>query len=447
MDTVDIVFEKLPNLLGLAIAIYAMIAISRHWRDIRSSIRRWVVLAFTTTLAVFWTAELAVGQTEGWVYEHHLEISATFIAVSIWFAVIAAATGMTYRQYSSVAGFRRWMRNSPANIVTGIGAAASALIVYAWTAGPGPEDATVTSVLLLVLAYILAAVAAVTWMGISATKALSGKNLQARPKARYLAAAWMGIPITEYILHFVLDVRLGYEDYNPYSWIMALLFLVIVRIYSSKEFTTIVVNPEVEDTRRSGFRVYDIPRGVYLLEDDRPRPAFALFSELVTLPLTPEAAIPGAKQGSAADTLEFLIPRGLIVTRTFPETVRSEHDIHVTPIIWLTESPGERRIAPTSVAVLTDTMTRFMEANPNSIVLLDGVEYLVTFNEFKRVLKALDSLNETTWVTKTRLLIAVDPKAFDPKDLALLERDRKVVRGQAGIEVLKTESKATLPEG
>ncbi|MCU0859495.1 MAG: DUF835 domain-containing protein [Thermoplasmata archaeon] len=447
MDTADILFEKLPNILGLVIAIYATLAISRHWRDLRSSVRGWVMLAFTATLVAFWIAELAVGQTEGWVYEHHLEVSATFIAISIWFAIIAAATGMTYRQYGSVAGFGRWMRNSPANLVTAMGAAAAALTLYAWAAGPAPEDDAAVPVLLLALGYILAAVAAVTWMGVGAIRALSDKDLEMRPRARYLAAAWMGIPITEYVLHFVLDVRLGYEDYNPYSWIMVLLFLVIVRTYSSKEFTAIVVDPEVEDTRRSGFRVYDIPRGVYLLEDDRPQPAFALFSELVTLPLTPDAAIPGGKQGSAADTLEFLIPRGLIVTRTFPEAVRNAHDIHVTPIIWLTESPGERRIAPTSVAVLTDTMTRFMEANPNSIVLLDGVEYLVTFNEFKRVLKALDSLNETTWVTKTRLLIAVDPKAFDPKDLALLERDRKVVRGQADIDVLKRESKANLPEG
>lgn len=88
-----------------------------------------------------------------------------------------------------------------------------------------------------------------------------------------------------------------------------------------------------------------------------------------------------------------------------------------------------------------------MEANPNSIVLLEGVEYLVTFNDFKRVLKALDSLNETTWVTKTRLIIAVDPKAFDQRDLALLERDRKVVRGRKDIDTLKKESRASLPEG
>ena len=103
--------------------------------------------------------------------------------------------------------------------------------------------------------------------------------------------------------------------------------------------------------------------------------------------------------------------------------------------------PGERRVAPTSLAVLTDTVIRFMESNPNSIVLLEGVEYLITFNDFRKVLRNLDSLNETTWITKTRLLIAINPKAYDDKELALLERDRKVVRGEEGIEELRKRFK------
>jgi hypothetical protein len=86
-------------------------------------------------------------------------------------------------------------------------------------------------------------------------------------------------------------------------------------------------------------------------------------------------------------------------------------------------------------------MIRFMESNPNRIVLLEGVEYLTTFNDFKRVLKSLDSLTETAWVTRARLIISVDPKAFDSKELATLERDRKVLRGAAAVEELKKESR------
>jgi hypothetical protein len=76
-------------------------------------------------------------------------------------------------------------------------------------------------------------------------------------------------------------------------------------------------------------------------------------------------------------------------------------------------------------------------------VLVEGVEYVITFNDFKKVLKSLDSLNETTWVTKSRLMIFVDPRAFDEKELALLERDRKVVKKSEGVQELKRESRVT----
>jgi len=206
------------------------------------------------------------------------------------------------------------------------------------------------------------------------------------------------------------------------------------------QYMAIIVDAEAETVKRGGFRSFDIPRGVYLIFDEKSDSAFGLFSELVTMPLRPDVKIPG-KEESASATLEFLIPRGLVITREFPDSVRTKHNLQVTPMIWLTESPGEKRIAPTSLAVLTDTIIRFMEATPNSIVLIEGMEYIMTFNEFKKVLRSLDSLNETAWITKARLLIAVNPTAFDEKDLALLERDRRVIKGRAAIEELKMESR------
>jgi hypothetical protein len=37
--------------------------------------------------------------------------------------------------------------------------------------------------------------------------------------------------------------------------------------------------------------------------------------------------------------------------------------------------------------------------------------------------------------------LAVNPKAFDERDLALLERDRKVLKGRGAIDELKKESR------
>jgi hypothetical protein len=255
-----------------------------------------------------------------------------------------------------------------------------------------------------------------------------------------LGAIWILIPTVVFAFDMVLRLKYDVNGNNPHSWIVLILFEGAIGAFKDTRFTAVIVDPEVETVRREGFREYDIPRGVYLIEDDKPDSAFTMFAELVTMPLRPDAKIP-APEESATATLEYLIPRGFMITREYPENLRENYKLQVTPIMWLSESPGELRVAPTSLAVLTDTAVRFMETTPNSIVLVEGVEYLITFNDFKKVLKTLDTLNEIAWINKTRLIIAVNPRAFDDKELAMLERDRKVVKAGPSIELLKRESK------
>jgi hypothetical protein len=318
------------------------------------------------------------------------------------------------------------------------------LITVTWVSDLGTETLLERHLWLTVLVaiYILAMIASDLFLSMKWTRIgrISGITREAKISVVLFTIAWIGTPSVEFVFDIILGAGYNWEHLNPHNWILMLLFAALMRATLTSQLMAIVVDPEVETAKMGGFRSYDIPRGVYLVYDEKGDAALSLFSELVTMPLRPDAEITGREE-SAAATLQFLIPSGLVVTREFPEGIRKRHNLQVTPIIWLTESPGERRIAPTSLAVLTDTIVRFMESNPNSIVIVEGIEYIVTYNDFKKVLRSLDSLNETAWVTKGRLLVAVNPRAFDDRDLALLERDRKVLRGPASIEELKRESR------
>ncbi len=443
-DIVEFAMETLPSLLGLILIVYALLQINREKMYFFEAARSWIMVGFMAALAVLWIFEFARTIGGGTLNRSHLYVDFTFIVSAMWLSTCMVALSTVYRRHNSIEHLSRWLKDHPVNIITAWGAIAIGVLVPVWftdLSGSAPlkENSWVLS---LVFAYMAIS------MAIDVVIALRARSRNILPRLsrevsrdmQLIAIAWIGIPLTEFLLDAVLGVRFGVEDYNPYSWVMVLLFAAIVESISSKGFTGLIVDPEVEDVKRSGFRVFDIPRGVYLVEDEKPKSAFGLFSELVTLPLNPDVEIP-SKEASASETLEFLIPKGLVVTREFPETIRSNFKIEVTPIIWLTEAPGEMRVAPTSLAVLTDTIIRFMENNPNSIVLIEGVEYVVTFNDFRKVLKSLDSLNETAWVTKSRLLISIDSRAFDEKELALLERDRKVIKKLEGIEELKRESR------
>lgn len=449
-EILEFAMQTLPSVLGLILIAYALLQINREKMHFFEAARSWIMIGFMTALTFLWLIEFARTILGGPLNENRAYVDFTFIVVAIWLSTCMVALSTVYRRYNSIEHLSAWLKEHPVNIMTAWGAIAIGVLVPVWFTDLTTKDALTANgwVLILVLVYLVLS------MAIDALLALSARTKHLLPRLsrvvrrdmELIAIAWMGIPVTEFFLDVVLGIRFGVENYNPYSWVMVLLFAAIVESISSKGFTGLIVDPEIEDVKRSGFRVFDIPRGVYLIEDEKPKSAFSLFSELVTLPLSPEAEIP-AKEASASETLEFLIPKGLVVTREFPETIRKSFNIQVTPIIWLTESPGEMRVAPTSLAVLTDTIIRFMENNPNSIVLIEGVEYEVTFNDFKKVLKSLDSLNETTWVTRSRLVISIDPRAFDEKELANLERDRKVVKKAEGIEELKKESRVAARPG
>lgn len=446
----ETVLETLPNMIGLLLAAFATALIIRSRNEFFKAVRGWAVALFIAATAVLWAVELLRDYLGGFYASSHVALDATYVVFAIWLCVLVSSLFSAYSEFASTRRFVAWLRERPLNLITVWGAVGLAVIVAWWASGPEDRQGLGwdSPLLWILAAYLAASIAITVFVPVRerARNRMSAMMAETRIGVALLATAGMGLPATEFVFGVVLNETMGFDASNPYAWIMVGFFVALVRSVTHPQFSAMVVDPAFENTKRSGFRDFDIPRGVYLIQDEKADSSFGLFSELVSLPLRPDIDIPG-KDASPSATLEFLIPRGLVATREFPDNVRRSYDLQVTPIIWLTESAGERRIAPTSLAVLTDTMIRFMENNPNSIVLLEGVEYLITFNDFRRVLRSLDSLNETAWITKARLLITIDPKAFDQKDLAMLERDRKVLRGSDEIGLLKRDSKIRAAPG
>ena len=437
-------FQILPDIIGLGLAFYMGYAIFKARSSFFVAVRNWMIALFALSLVVLWVSEIILAAYAEPHDELNTAIDTSFVVFTMWTLVSLVATTTIYRSQGSVDEFVPWLRRHPLNMITVWGAVGLLISAAAWyLLGTGHLSVDNDDWLLyFIVGYLLASVVAVAQLTMRATRGRKGPGIpRDSMMAMYrLGAIWMLIPAVVLAFDIILRLRYDIDGNNPHSWIVLILFEGMIGAFRDTRFTAVIIDPEVETVRREGFREYDIPRGVYLVEDDKPESAFDLFTELVTMPLRPDAKIP-APASSTSATLQYLIPRGFMIAREYPENVREKFKLQVTPIMWLSESPGELRVAPTSLAVLADTAIRFMETTPNSIVLLEGIEYLITFNDFKKVLKTLDALNETAWINKTRMILAINPRAFDIKELAMLERDRKVVKASAGIDHLKRESK------
>jgi CheY-like chemotaxis protein len=155
---------------------------------------------------------------------------------------------------------------------------------------------------------------------------------------------------------------------------------------------------------------YDIKPGfIYLIKEEKAVQAFDIFKDFV----------------------QHDVP-GLCITRMHLDKMREDFGLVKTPILWLSKTSGENNLSPTDLGMLRHTVVEYIDKSGGGIVLLDGLEYLITNNGFPLVLKYLDDINESVMMSKSGVIIPVDPRTLEEKELALLERNMKIIKAEEG---------------
>lgn len=141
------------------------------------------------------------------------------------------------------------------------------------------------------------------------------------------------------------------------------------------------------------------PGNVYLVEERRPKMTFELFDQALS-------------SGYA----------GLVVTRDFPKKLLSEKELGNCRVLWLTNMVGESRINPTAIGILMGQVRSFIENNPRTVVVVDGLEYLISLNTYDRMLQFMHQLRDVVVTNDSIMLVPVDPRTMSQRELALMER-------------------------
>lgn len=131
--------------------------------------------------------------------------------------------------------------------------------------------------------------------------------------------------------------------------------------------------------------------------------------------------------GRMACRLGEMGSRVLTVTRLHPGLLAERIGMDAEESIWLSERAGPRNIPPDQLNRLFQGISAFLSENPDGIVMLEGVEYLLLYNEVKRVLATVERINDVVMSSQAVLVISVDPLTLDPRTLAYLRRWAEVV--------------------
>jgi CheY-like chemotaxis protein len=118
--------------------------------------------------------------------------------------------------------------------------------------------------------------------------------------------------------------------------------------------------------------------------------------------------------------------RGLCITRQHPRKVRVNYGLKKTPIIWLSQSSTENTIDPSNISKIVHTVRNFVREHNESVVILDGLEYLKIQNGFTLVMKYLNMINDIIMEEGAKFIVSINPRAFSENEIAFLEREMKV---------------------
>jgi archaellum biogenesis ATPase FlaH len=91
-------------------------------------------------------------------------------------------------------------------------------------------------------------------------------------------------------------------------------------------------------------------------------------------------------------------------------------------MIWLSNVGKEDSLRPKDLEKLNYTLEQFFSQG-QGIVLLDGLEYLITNNNFLTVLRFVQSLRDQVAISNSIMLMVLNPSTLDANELNLLEKE------------------------
>lgn len=146
-----------------------------------------------------------------------------------------------------------------------------------------------------------------------------------------------------------------------------------------------------------------------MIREERPEKAFSVFARLTGKGM-----------------------KGLSVTRSDPARLKTRYGLGMEGVeyIWLTkiereeiESGGMRVRVRNNLPSLAADIRDFLSEAAGGAVLIEGIEYLVTQNDFRSVLRFIQMVKEQVAYNRGFLILSVDPDAVDEKDYRLLEKE------------------------
>jgi hypothetical protein len=118
--------------------------------------------------------------------------------------------------------------------------------------------------------------------------------------------------------------------------------------------------------------------------------------------------------------------KGLCICRLNPAIIKRKYKLkdEESTVLWLTDRDTSKEATiSASLESMIYVAEEFLDKNDKGIILLDGLEYLISNNSFNPVLRFIRRLIDKISETVSIMIIGVSPRAINEQELKLLERE------------------------
>ncbi|MBU0763184.1 MAG: DUF835 domain-containing protein, partial [Candidatus Altiarchaeota archaeon] len=115
---------------------------------------------------------------------------------------------------------------------------------------------------------------------------------------------------------------------------------------------------------------------------------------------------------------------GLYIARDNPKRIMEKMNAENPRFVWLTNVTTKQGIECVSgLQDISILISQFIDENEKTVVLLDGMEYLISNNEFSPVLRLIQQIRDKVAVKDSKFLMPLDPQSIEEREKHLLERE------------------------
>ena len=139
----------------------------------------------------------------------------------------------------------------------------------------------------------------------------------------------------------------------------------------------------------------------------------------------------------------------LVLSRDRPSNLRKQLPSLATDarILQLTKSAeGEDFLAPGQVDAIGERLSQHLRSSQGAVVALTSIDYLISQNGFKPVLRLVQFLREEAEQAEAHVLLSMNPATLEKRELALMEGEGEVVREATREESAPSSSASSEPD-